>query len=206
MISLRAVRQIVVHLYDALTKGDLIEKTYGLSSLTDMLQEEHLLGAARYLIVPASQVESIFTFKVYDNHIEVHAASSKRSVQDFLTGNPLEGGFKDELPECDDRRFQQDYCRYAHGAVDLSSAPELMSTWQRFSEAAFSLESQDTRPFDGTIFRHKAKDRCSEIDVYWRHMGRGRTPIQVKLVRTYLDCAKAAGLGRFVRKRWYGNL
>jgi hypothetical protein len=89
--------------------------------------------------------------------------------------------------------------RYETGTVHYDNAPEFARSWEEFRRFVFPLESCRNSMFDGTTYTHSMCERERETSVTWVSPTWLKNPLQMTVIRGYMELAEAAGLGRLLR-------
>jgi hypothetical protein len=85
------------------------------------------------------------------------------------------------------------------GTVHYDNAPEYIRSWQEFRRLAFPLESCRNSMYDGTTYIHTMFERQRETTVTWMNPNWRDNPLQMTVIRGYMELAEAARLWRLLR-------
>ena len=85
------------------------------------------------------------------------------------------------------------------GTVHYDNAPEWARSWEEFRRFAFSLEACRNLLYDGTTYIHSMFERACETSVTWINPSWRDNPLQMTVIRGYMELAEAAGLRRLLR-------
>jgi hypothetical protein len=86
------------------------------------------------------------------------------------------------------------------GAVHYDNAPEWARSWEEFRRLAFPLEGcRNLGVYDGTKYTHSMFEREHETSVTWVNPSWLENPLQMTVIRGYMELAEAAGLRRLLR-------
>ena len=88
------------------------------------------------------------------------------------------------------------------GTVHYDNAPEWARSWEEFCRFALPLEDcRNLGVYDGTRYIHSMFERERETSVTWVNPGWLENPLQMTVVRGYMELVEAAGLRRLLRMR-----
>lgn len=85
------------------------------------------------------------------------------------------------------------------GTVHYDNAPEWARSWESFCRFALPLESCQNLCFDGTGYTHSVVERDRETSVKWVNPSWLKNPLQMTVIRGYMELAETAGLRRLLQ-------
>ncbi len=85
------------------------------------------------------------------------------------------------------------------GTVHYDNAPEWARSWESFCRFALPLEGCRNAVFDGTSYTHSVLEHGRETSVKWHSPSWLKNPLQMTVIRGYMELAETAGLRRLLQ-------
>ena len=173
--------------------GELIERCYGLSPLSEAASEPDTIGVARFLVLTSFKPELVVTFHFKTSFLHVEGRVGDTSVSDLLS-NAVDRAYK-----TGDQQELREFCYNSkltrtEGKLRYQDAPEPFSSWLAFTRSALKLESCSSLALDGRSYLQRVLHAGEIHTVEWSNPREISWPKQTKIFNTYFDCLTAAGL------------
>ena len=181
------------------SEGDLIENSFQLVPLPELLKRRNALGATRLYVLRSFEPERVFTFVFENDGIRIDVCQGRTSLWYSL---PQVSSTDGVMQESSGKPFEPDETYRASRKLLYEHAPRLFQSWATLAEASELAPSCSTLTADGTGFRHHfliPKKGVAVAD--WDNPHESEHAAQIELIKAYHQCIVAAKLGRF----WQGQ-
>lgn len=184
--------------YEEYLSGDLIERSFQLVPLPELVGSTNSHGATRLHVIRSFEPERIFTFLFQSDVIQIDVCQGGTSLWSSL---PQVSSTNGVMEERSGSPFIGAQVYRASAKLPYKQAPEPFRQWSSLVSASQLAPSCLSLMSDGVSFKHRILLPTGCFTVKWGNPCKGEHAPQIELLESYYRCIVAVGLERFWRGR-----
>jgi hypothetical protein len=181
-------------LQSAYIHGNLIEESFHLSPLAELIKGKNVPGATRLFVLRSFEPERIFTFIFAKDCIHIEAVQGQTSLWYSL---PQVCSINGVWTESAGKPFDSAQILKASNEIGLDVAPVQLKSWSELLAATQAATDCSNRRVDGSTFRHQLCSPHEALSAAWNNPDAKQDVFQSQLLMAYFNCLETAKLGHF---------
>jgi hypothetical protein len=175
----------------ALRSGLIYDKFLGVKPVTNLCNEQSILGVSRLIVYPSFDPTKFYTLKYYRDHIEINALTTRVNFRSLF---PEEYQFGYSFGYDMDTLHEDDVVK-REGSIKWRQAPGKWSKWRSLFKFSLEVDCCHSHALGGIGYHFEISNGEMMHKAVWSNPSGHRHRPQLKIVDWHIQCAEIAGLG-----------